>query len=344
MSLTLERVDRTAVADLLALAGKEVGECLIEDCAGGGNNRVFRVRTGTADYAAKWYYRHPADTRDRLKAEYEFLEYARRIGCRQVPQPLAALPERGLALYEFVDGRKLVPGEIGAWHVDQAAEFVSVLNGRDRFTLGARLSDASEARFSVTGHVDTVRGRVERLAGIDGEEPEDVEARAVVTEIGRLLSHHVDEVMRSVRDRGEDASAELATTARRISPSDFGFHNVVVRPSGELCFLDFEYAGWDDPAKLVNDFFWQPAVPVPAEHYERFLDRCVRDADDAAELAARARLLRPLFGLKWCCIVLNEFLPVSAQRRRFAGLGTDQTARKRAQLAKARHLIESLSH
>ena len=32
--------------------------------------------------------------------------------------------------------------------------------------------------------------------------------------------------------------------------------------TGELCFLDFEYAGWDDPAKMVADFFCQPAVPV----------------------------------------------------------------------------------
>src|SRR5258708_29751946 len=41
----------------------------------------------------------------------------------------------------------------------------------------------------------------------------------------------------------------------------FGFHNALLRPSQELCFLDFEYAGHDDPAKMVGDFFSQPAIP-----------------------------------------------------------------------------------
>jgi len=43
-----------------------------------------------------------------------------------------------------------------------------------------------------------------------------------------------------------------------LSPSDFGFHNALVDPSGALSFLDFEYAGRDDPAKPVSDFFCQP--------------------------------------------------------------------------------------
>ena len=39
-----------------------------------------------------------------------------------------------------------------------------------------------------------------------------------------------------------------------LSPSDFGFHNVIVEKDKILRFIDFEYAGWDDPAKMVSDF------------------------------------------------------------------------------------------
>ena len=60
-----------------------------------------------------------------------------------------------------------------------------------------------------------------------------------------------------------------------ISPSDFGFHNTLVRPDGELQFLDFEYAGFDDPAKLVGDFYACPEIPTPQETFERFVDRLV---------------------------------------------------------------------
>ena len=42
-----------------------------------------------------------------------------------------------------------------------------------------------------------------------------------------------------------------------ISPSDFGFHNVINK-NNKLFFIDFEYAGLDDPIKLICDFYCQP--------------------------------------------------------------------------------------
>ena len=60
-----------------------------------------------------------------------------------------------------------------------------------------------------------------------------------------------------------------------MSPSDFGFHNALATPGGRLVFIDFEYAGWDDPAKLANDFFCQPAVPVDARFYDDFVARAM---------------------------------------------------------------------
>ena len=41
-----------------------------------------------------------------------------------------------------------------------------------------------------------------------------------------------------------------------FSPSDFGFHNALLKDNGKLCFLDFEYFGRDDPVKLMADFIW----------------------------------------------------------------------------------------
>ena len=38
-------------------------------------------------------------------------------------------------------------------------------------------------------------------------------------------------------------------TQRTLSPSDFGFHNALLRGGREWVFLDFEYFGWDDPGQ-----------------------------------------------------------------------------------------------
>ncbi|HRD75978.1 MAG TPA: aminoglycoside phosphotransferase family protein, partial [Hyphomicrobiaceae bacterium] len=60
-----------------------------------------------------------------------------------------------------------------------------------------------------------------------------------------------------------------------LSPSDFGFHNAL-SDAGRVTFIDFEYAGRDDPAKLASDFCCQPEIPVPAEQHEAFVTALAR--------------------------------------------------------------------
>ena len=52
-----------------------------------------------------------------------------------------------------------------------------------------------------------------------------------------------------------DFNMELEEDEKIISPSDFGLHNAKLGEDGKLAFFDFEYAGWDDPAKTIADFF-----------------------------------------------------------------------------------------
>src|SRR5207248_1561644 len=59
-------------------------------------------------------------------------------------------------------------------------------------------------------------------------------------------------------EQGIDPAAEISLEARTLSPSDFGFHNALRRPNGQLAFLDLEYFGWDDPAKTICDFLLHP--------------------------------------------------------------------------------------
>ena len=33
------------------------------------------------------------------------------------------------------------------------------------------------------------------------------------------------------------------------------FTNIIKQNNNNLIFLDFEYFGWDDPLKLISDFF-----------------------------------------------------------------------------------------
>ncbi|MEO8039522.1 MAG: aminoglycoside phosphotransferase family protein [Betaproteobacteria bacterium] len=330
------------IAALLASGEHRTAEITLEPCAAGGNNRVFLVHAGERRLIAKWYFSHPSDTRDRLRAEYSLLQYAEKLGLGCVPRPVSCDPAAHLALYEYIDGRKLSTDEVGEHEVNSALAFFLALNDPAHRDLTTDLPPASEARFSLTDHFDMVERRIGQLAGIAPETDIDREAQAFVTGMSDRWEALKAGVKRGARDLGLEPDASLADSDRCISPSDFGFHNALSTRERGLVFIDFEYAGWDDPAKLANDFFCQPAVPVNACLYEDFVERAMRFSANAALLVDRAHLMRPIFQLKWCCIVLNNFLPVAAQRRRFADPSFNGAERKVAQLALARHRFSAI--
>ncbi len=330
---------RDAIAGLLESLGAGAGSLRIEPCAAGGNNRVYRVEALGRALLAKRYFRHPTDDRSRLDAEYSFLEYAHKAGIGCVPKPIARDDRTGIALYEFIEGRKLLQEELRAEHVDQARDFFLELNRPGKRMLAGSIADASEARFSISDQLVLVQQRVDRLSNISAAMEVDAQAIDFVSELDQRWEALHAHVLAESRVQGLDLSTILAPEDRCLSPSDFGFHNALVTPGGSVVFLDFEYAGWDDPAKMVSDFFSQPEVPVPFEHFERLLASALAFSPNAGMLAARTRMLLPVFRMKWCCIVMNEFLPDLLQRRKFANPSFDAAGRKRLQLDKARRLL-----
>ncbi len=322
-------------AALARLLNRFFGEMphTLEPLPGGANNRVHRARTASGrDYIVKQYFTPANDTRDRYHSEHAFYTFAwESAGVRCIPEPLAWDETDRLGAFALVEGTRLE--QATSADVDAALDFFTQLNhARTRADV---IRPAAETCHTLAEHLATVQSRMDRLASISGTDPIDATARLFVNDTlfpaWQNALHHPALVAAL-----SDVNADSAPMPRCVSPSDFGFHNTLRRTDGSLMFFDFEYAGWDDPAKLVCDFFCQPAIPAPADCYENFISRVAAALGCAspAVLAARCRLLLPIYQLKWCTIMLNEFLPAGNRRRRFAGTA-DIVARKTTQLAKA---------
>lgn len=329
---------------LLALAGSLAnragrGKALgFTRLAGGLNNRVYRIETEHEPLVLKKYFTDPRDPRDRLLAEWSFLRHAWARGVRAISEPIACDEAAHAALYSFVPGRKLAASELALDHIRAAADFVVAVNAAPR----AELAPASEACFSLAEHVATVERRVARLAALDINAPLGTEAKRFVTTILVPAWQAVKaQLAESAEALGLAMDRTLDIDACCLSPSDFGFHNALFE-GGNLVFLDFEYAGRDDPAKLVSDFFCQPEIPVPMQYHAGFVEHLARglNLDDAA--VARCRMLLDTYRIKWVCIVLNEFLPLGAARRKFAD-EHGRAARCADQLAKAQAKIAEIA-
>lgn len=333
-----------AVGALLTTLERGRSGFRLEPLSASGNNRVYKLHCDGETLVLKWYFHDVADTRDRLGAEYTFLEHAWAMGLRCIPQPLGKDESTHLALYEFVEGYKLESEQVDEAAVIQAAHFLALLNSPQSRGRATALPDASEACFSVASHFTMLDGRIARLESMPEESHVDHAAVALVRRLSSYWQATKVRLLEACAACGINPAATLPSNERCLSPSDFGFHNALVRPDGSLCFLDFEYAGWDDPAKAVSDFFSHPGVAVPQSLFEPFLVQSLAPYEHAQRMAARVRLLAPISQLKWCCIILNEFLPMAARRRSFADPGADTIARKQRQLDKANRLFESLRH
>ncbi len=319
----------------------------------GGNSRVWDVSLEDGRRCAlKHYFRHADDPRDRLGVEFGALARLWDAGIPElraaIPRPLAAAPELGLALYDFVEGEPVTqPGEA---ELAQAVAFLGLLRRAPRvdhsFADFPRASDACLSGADLAGRVAARLAALEEAARASGT----TNAPGLFREMGAFVSGPLRQTLSRVEERGQallgpDWARELPEAGRVPSPSDFGFHNALRRADGRVVFLDFEYFGWDDPAKLVSDFLLHPRNPLPAHLKTCFLRQSLELYGDLPGVDSRLLALFPLVGLAWCAIMLNVFSRASLERREFAGAGSGSGSREAllaAQLGKARDLRAGL--
>lgn len=323
---------------VLQVAGTLTGARVssIERRMGGSNNRLFRVVTAdNVSYALKEYPRRAGDTRDRLGAEFDALRFMEQCGINEVPKAIAADRTAGFALYEWIDGTQVT--DITDADLDAALVFVTRLH-ESRDTPGAaELRPASEACLSGAEIAAQVTRRFARLN--DAAQAEPRLAEFLSEEYAATADSVTAWSKREYETAGWVFDRPIEVGGRSLSPSDFGFHNAIRRADGRLIFVDFEYFGWDDPAKLTADFLLHPGMRLSSRHYARFRAGAEKIYSSDSTFAARLALVYPLYGLRWCMILLNEFLPERWESRRRAGVRIDRDAATAGQLEKARRQI-----
>jgi len=307
----------------------------------GGNSRVFRLDMAEGSpLSLKCYPPQSIDGRDRLGQEYEALSFLTREGIRLTPQPIARDAGKSCALYEWFDGEPAVLRP-QADDVDQLANFLIDLQQLCNAKGARELRNASASIFSPAEAVAQYRQRLDRLQRAADDYPdlrEFLDRRLVPS--GASAIRRLEQRYASL---GQDPEAPLALEHRALSPSDFGLHNALRGEDGQLRFVDFEYFGWDDPVKLVSDAAIHPGSDLGEASANRLLERlsAVFTAKDPS-FAVRRDVLYPVFGVIWCLIILNDYLPESRSRRVLAAQGGDLKARFAGQLDKARRLHQTV--
>ena len=270
---------------------------------GGGNNVLWSVRQ--KDDASLFVIKdYGADGSDRLDREWAFLRSLARYKIADAPEPIWVDRHRGLACFSYLDGRKLGLEDITENHILQASEFIKRVCGIPI----SELHHAKGAHYSIAGHLNEIELRISKLENSIDQQPEAAE-----------LKSFLETYLRPDWERRKQSVSALNDTdyfsaiCKMPSPSDFGFHNILCE-DGRLNFVDFEYAGIDDLAKLLADFSLMPEMQLSKAHNNLFRETIISQLDVDKHFDKRLILLDFLFPIKWVCIILNVFLPEKRKR------------------------------
>lgn len=271
---------------------------------GGINNRVFRCGSHKRHWIIKGYPTHPDEQQSRMEAEVDFLRYARVVASSRVPELIAVDKDRHCVVMEYIFGNVYADGSsLNREDIEAARIFFNDLNfNMETARLMIKL-DASDGFLRLSQHMANV---LERIAAM-GTDHLPLECKEEAAEkLGKLREQasRVEAKLEMQIALGE-VEDNLDPNLRCVSPSDFGFHNAIKTPQG-VKFIDFEFAGWDDPAKAAADFLLQPRVPVPNKLSLSFSGWL---QEQTHEIQARLNAIKPILRLKWACIILGMLKP-----------------------------------
>lgn len=307
-------MDTSDIGNFLSTQGWELTDIV---CHLGTGNRhaVFLLARDGQRAVLKIHEAQSAGRRDSFAHEllmHQF--YAEHVRCH-IPKILVADEKYRALIFEHIEGSPVGGVMSSLADVEAMAAFLVETNQPGILDHARRLDIpcASEAGWSAREHWQCARGRVEALLALS---PGDKETLSMQ----KFLRAGVLPALIEAKQEN------LPVASACLSPSDFGFHNVLRQQDGSFCFLDFEHAGMDDPAKLGADFILQPEAPLDVARTCAFLKHLGTEPPFFSSLARRVREILPVQKAKWISIILNVFLQPSA----------DQTM-KAARLEKAKH-------
>ncbi|HCY88159.1 MAG TPA: hypothetical protein DHV36_23685, partial [Desulfobacteraceae bacterium] len=160
-------------------AGILVEKAVIKPLDGGKNNRVYRVDSPGGRYLFKVYAPPGLKKRNRLQTEYRFLALLQAHRIAGVPEPVACDHAENMALYTFIEGKKVARQAAGQDDIDAAMDFLTRINlphirqAAEALPIG----EAAEACFSRQDHFNCVDLRLARLTALKPEASVDEGAK-----------------------------------------------------------------------------------------------------------------------------------------------------------------------
>lgn len=291
---------------------------LIPNC---GNNKIKRFTDNKFDLIIKFY-----DQQSLLKHQREiyFYEFLNKKKITSVPKLYFYSYSDRFSIFEYINNDKLdivFNNEL----LKIFANFINDINAD--LNANEYKYNASDAGFSDFDHYQNVMNRLDLYNKFSFNNKQFNEESEIFSKCKNYLEYFVD-------------NNYLSTGKNLVilSPSDYGLHNFISNNSNSK-FIDFEFAGLDDPVKLVCDFIFHPRNNLSMLNLNYFSNelRCVDE-----KTLQKINTLYPIFVIKWILIILNYVDTLNLRKKENLILDFNLSKYKFDQLFKAKNYLNLL--
>ncbi len=267
----------------------------------GRNSSLFKVNTANQKYALKIYPENFVNKRNRIKSELDFLIFLKKNKFTTVPEPILWDKKNKWLLLSWINGEKILsPTKL---HCKLLINFLQDIQLYKKSNFANNISNASEACFQLEEHINHVKFRVKFL--LDNlMQPSNFNIK-ISPEIISFIEDLSNQI--KIIERKEIIKINTKMIVEKVlSPSDVGFHNTLI-DDNIMNFIDFEYAGWDDPSKMISDLILQPDYNIPIENI-KVLNVFFHVKFLPDDFQVRIPIMLKLYRIKWIIIMLNPLL------------------------------------
>ena len=269
-----------------------------------GNNKIIRFECLNGKKIILKKYSQVDDSFSTLEKEFAALKL---MANDKLPVPTAYFKDSvsGVALYENIESSIKLPTEENI--ISDFSGFLTSLHSLSAHTSYDEFPPARGGKDRLLDYRTHVIKRINQIEAGCKADPRFSSIQIFLEEVFKPL--HTIVLARYEQNLNKfsfDESREFSSSQKILSPSDFGMHNAIFSEANHFTFIDFEYFGWDDPAKLVADFLHH-AGQDSISHSERFeiVKRFFQATSPDAEFFKRLSTVLDLLGLEWILIILN---------------------------------------
>lgn len=289
------------------LSDKEANSLNLRELKGGINSAVYCVEVHKKPIAVLKKYRDDP-YRNRQASEANFLNFLELAMPEHSPRLLASLPSENISLIEWIEGKHnpMINEDI----VNQFIDFQLTLDKFKSHQIAKIIGPAADAVLCPSMIIKQLNNRFERLSHL--ELHQEV-TQFLNTKIKPYMSKSISQTLEAYERMNIDPEMPINKRFQTLIPSDFGTHNSIYCPNGKLVFIDFEFAGWDDPLTSIANFMIHPGINANMTTREPFKTKMFQYFKNVPLIKERYSNLINLFGLRWCLIMLNIFIKTQSE-------------------------------